>query len=586
MHILQKKSFQKATSFIVAFSIVISLMPHVAYATEIEEDNMPTEPTTYVVDESGDVVSAYVDTNTPDIINTESEFIDEKVDEADSICAAEEPPVTVPPQDSLENTPLTNLEEETPSDEIVEEKAEELEDSQLTELTEEQQSAEILLLETLLSLTGAKEFMELLLNKTNETTLNKLKKEDIEKLVKYIDENFIIDEKYQEAIDFIYKLENAPQKPEANRDNICSECGAHNSHIETCNQYIIIPENTPPMPSEEIPVENSEENITEDSQEDNPKQEEVSEEKETTETADEVIDKNDDIGEEDVSPDESVNDEMEEELIEEPSTEAPTDEELSEEVTEEKSICPVCGGETEEHLEECPTLINPVEKLVEQLLSAESLEAFWDIMMAEENKEYVYQFSVEEITLLMEYVNTLYDVIPEPTADDMDYRDMLLETFTYLPAMECPECGEFGGHLDECSHYIEILINDPKNGMTLTADHSIGAQTLNSGSTVTWTIPEGITLTITGTILLQKNTTLVITGGGTVLRKIDNTLFDIEDTCTLNLNDITVTGDGQSFQYPVAQTTADDKVSNIIINNTTIKNMTIARCSAVRQVLF
>ena len=115
MHMLQKKSLQKATSFLVAFSIVISLMPRVAYATEIEEDSMPTEPTTYVVDESGDVVSAYVDTNTPDIVNTESEFIDEKVDEADSICAAEEEQKECSPE-----TPSLNEPESTPSTETPE----------------------------------------------------------------------------------------------------------------------------------------------------------------------------------------------------------------------------------------------------------------------------------------------------------------------------------------------------------------------------------------------------------------------------------------------------------------------------------
>lgn len=546
MHMLQKKSLQKATSFLVAFSIVISLMPRVAYATEIEEDSMPTEPTTYVVDESGDVVSAYVDTNTPDIVNTESEFIDEKVDEADSICAAEEEQKECSPETPSLNEPESTPSTETPEQENTdtstveppEEKSEDpqepIEEENQEEIpVEPEKTEEELLLSQLLDTTEIKEFIKILLDKAHEALLNKLSEKDIEDLLKFVDEEFKNEQEYMEIIDFIYELENAPEKNVIEPVDSCAECGAIDTHTESCSQYV----------QPEIPTESP---------------------TESTETPN-SLDK--EIVERDVVNEDTPNGNLEEEMV--------NDEEFEEDHDVELVFCEECGSESEEHVEDCPTLINPVEALFEALMTSDSINAFWVIMMAEENREYVFMLSVEEITQLMEYVNTLYGAIENPTDDDTEYKDLLLETFIYLPAMECPECGEFGGHLDECPHYVEILINDPKNGMTLTADHSIGAQTLNSGSTITWTIPEGITLTITGTILLQKNTTLVITGGGTVLRKIDSTLFDIEDTCTLNLNGITVTGDGNSFQYPVAQTTADDKVSNIIINNTTIKNMTI-----------
>ena len=544
MHIQPGKALQKATSFVVALSLVVSLMPRIAYATELDETEPVSEPTTYVVSEEGDIVSSYPDTNIPNIENTESEPVDEKVDEPGSICAAEteEPPVETSSSDETTNTapetptPPSSPEQEipeAPSTEVSEEEQDqeseqEEDDNEAQDETQEESSnepekpEEKLLLEKLLETKEIKEFLEILLNKSNESLLNKLSEKDIKDLLQFIDTEFKNEQEYTEIIDFVYELDNAPEKiVEEPVTNACSECGEIDAHTESCSQYV-----QPELPEQELETPNIPEQETETPTE--------------PDTSDE--------------------------------TEIPT---VNEEELEETIICEECGAEGEEHAENCPTLINPVEVLFEALMTADSIETFWAIMMAEENREFVFLLSVEEITQLMEYVNTLYDAIDNPTDDDTEYKDLLLETFTYLPAMECPECGEFGGHLEECSHYVEILINDPKNGMTLTADHSIGAQTLDSGTTVTWTVPEGITLTITGTILLQKNTTLVVTGGGTVLRKIDSTLFDIEDTCTLNLNGITVDGDGKSFQYPVAQTTADDKISNITLNNATIKNMTI-----------
>ena len=249
---------------------------------------------------------------------------------------------------------------------------------------------------------------------------------------------------------------------------------------------------------------------------------------------------------------------------------------------EEVVVTCTCSTETDIHSNECPLYEDApsleevnVETVYEKLMNSETLNEFWDIMMLEENREVVLAFTFEEITELNEKVNILYDCIEVPTSDDEEVKNMLLETLSILPAMECPECGEYGGHTDDCVNNVENLISNPLDGMTLTADASIGAQKLNYGNTITWTIPSGITLTINGTILLQNNTKLVITGGGTIRRNTSSTLFDIEDTCTLNLDGVVVDGENKTFTYPVIQTTADNKVSTIIINDTTFKDMTI-----------
>lgn len=249
---------------------------------------------------------------------------------------------------------------------------------------------------------------------------------------------------------------------------------------------------------------------------------------------------------------------------------------------EEVVVTCTCSTETDIHSNGCPLYEGepPLEEVnvgtvYEKLMNSETLNEFWDIMMSEENREIVLAFTFEEITELNKKVNILYDCIEVPTSDDEEVKNMLLETLSILPAMECPECGEYGGHTDDCVNNVENLISNPLDGMTLTADASIGAQKLNYGNTITWTIPSGITLTINGTILLQNDTKLVITGGGTIRRNTSSTLFDIEDTCTLNLDGVVVDGENKTFTYPAIQTTADNKVSTIIINDTTFKDMTI-----------
>lgn len=220
------------------------------------------------------------------------------------------------------------------------------------------------------------------------------------------------------------------------------------------------------------------------------------------------------------------------------------------------------------------------EELIEQtaydaLMQASTLEEMFVLLMREEYRTDVLSFTVEEIDALISHTNDIYGLIKSPTAEDTEYRDILVETFSTLPAMACTECGLFGEHSEDCVKNTANLVSNPQNGMTLTGDATIGKQTLNSRTEIRWVIPEGITLTITGTVLLQKNTTLIITGGGTIKRSTNSTLFDIEDTCTITLNGVTVDGFGQSFDYPLIQTTADDKVSHINIINTTIQNITI-----------
>ena len=67
------------------------------------------------------------------------------------------------------------------------------------------------------------------------------------------------------------------------------------------------------------------------------------------------------------------------------------------------------------------------------LIQTKTLKEMFDLMMLEQNREKVYALTAVEINVLIEYVKTLYSNIENPTFDDTDYYELLLETFMYLP---------------------------------------------------------------------------------------------------------------------------------------------------------
>lgn len=116
----------------------------------------------------------------------------------------------------------------------------------------------------------------------------------------------------------------------------------------------------------------------------------------------------------------------------------------------------ICGTEDGTHIDKnCRFYVAP--PVYDQLAAAKTLADFRAIMMAEENRDAVWNLTAEEITNLIAEVEALYAAVENPTQDDKDLHEELIETLNYLPAMECPECGEFGGHAEYCIKNIQIL---------------------------------------------------------------------------------------------------------------------------------
>ena len=215
-----------------------------------------------------------------------------------------------------------------------------------------------------------------------------------------------------------------------------------------------------------------------------------------------------------------------------------------------------CGTTTEEHAVECALHVEPeAPSVADQLLAAESLAAFRAVMMAEENRGDVMWLTVEEIESLMAYVDALYAAIEEPSDDDTYTHEELLETLTYLPAMECPECGEFGGHLEDCV----------RNTSELPADGKIPAQEIKSNTT--WNLNQNCNLN--GRIQINSGNTLTINGNGyTITRNFTNHfMFDVYGT--LILNGVTISGNNTTTGYAAIRGMS----GNITLDNSTIKNV-------------
>lgn len=108
-----------------------------------------------------------------------------------------------------------------------------------------------------------------------------------------------------------------------------------------------------------------------------------------------------------------------------PETTSETTSETNQESTPESDI-----GETSETVtDDAPDSIGE-ETFAHQLLLLPTLKEVFDAMMAD--KEAVYALTVEEIAELKVYTQSLYDEIAEPTQDDTEYLELILDTLTML----------------------------------------------------------------------------------------------------------------------------------------------------------
>ena len=174
--------------------------------------------------------------------------------------------------------------------------------------------------------------------------------------------------------------------------------------------------------------------------------------------------------------------------------------------------CAECGQE-EGHTETCSQYEDepPAPSVYDQLIGSPSLESFRAVLLAAENREAVLALTAEEIEILMAYIEELYAAIEDPTEDEDYFYEELIETLTYLPAMECPECGEFGGHADDCVRNLEVLPGGGKASGTMTGAQFMEARDANNVVQLTGNV------SLTSHILVSPGETLILDLNGWVL---------------------------------------------------------------------
>lgn len=162
--------------------------------------------------------------------------------------------------------------------------------------------------------------------------------------------------------------------------------------------------------------------------------------------------------------------------------------------------CTECNA-MEGHTTECSQYEAPIPSIVEQLLTAESVEDMYiqilDLM--QNNPETLMALSADEITVLRNRINEL-----DPEGDDVDTQD-LLDTLAILPN---------GG---------EELEGDP---VMLPTEVISGNQTWVGNATLsedtTWNFHNGAIVTLKAPITIPSGKTLTLTGWGGFARHADN----------------------------------------------------------------
>jgi len=179
--------------------------------------------------------------------------------------------------------------------------------------------------------------------------------------------------------------------------------------------------------------------------------------------------------------------------------------------------------------------------IAERLLTAETLSALWDLFMAEENHDAVLSLTQEEIQSLLQHLDQLYQALTEPTDEDTALYEELTETLKYLPAMECPECGEFGSHADDCVRNTAVL---PANDFAA----AVAAQPISGDSIAMkgeYVLSGNVSLPRIVSVLSGQ--TLKITGTGTItkgdwLKEMGWQMFYVAPGGRLIIGDATDTG--------------------------------------------
>ena len=187
-------------------------------------------------------------------------------------------------------------------------------------------------------------------------------------------------------------------------------------------------------------------------------------------------------------------------------------------IADEKVVCSECQQENNTHLDSCSFYVCEVcnehihdkgckyyiPSIFEILLESESLEVFYENLLDEEHFNDVLELTTDEINELVDVVVDLYDMIAEPSDEDLALRDEIIETLSVLP----------NGDIENPVKVLEYLEwGGEQAGMTLTQDVVLIADTYMTSKI---TIPSGanVTIDLNGYMLKGNGTSEIFSNNG------------------------------------------------------------------------
>lgn len=144
--------------------------------------------------------------------------------------------------------------------------------------------------------------------------------------------------------------------------------------------------------------------------------------------------------------------------------------------------------------------------IVDRLLATETISEFWNTLLDFENYSDVLALTLDEIATVKAHLTAIYEALENPTDEEISDYNELIETLDSLPANACSECGEIGGHLEDCTKFTLILAQGDISG-TITGEALLAAR--NSSNTVRLvgnvSLTSQIVLTSTDKLILDLN---------------------------------------------------------------------------------
>lgn len=205
-----------------------------------------------------------------------------------------------------------------------------------------------------------------------------------------------------------------------------------------------------------------------------------------------------------------------------------------------------------------------------KLKNTNNLYDFRTILLAEENRTNVMELTFDELCQLKDHIQIIFNAIENPTGEDVETYDELIETLGVLPNACCEICGQTGTHTTDCSRNI--------------LNYATSAQ-LAPGGTLSGTHTLDSTIELLDQITIANSTTLTITGKGTI---INQTHIKHSTTTGQNMfenhGNLVIRGNSATERIIIDQNQIGSYTALWNLGTLTLEHVTIKNCASAKTI--